>query len=104
MFVNLLINKLSQSNVRNACSFITEKMNMWIQDCGVDGSIILTQHWNQIELRRFMSQKSLELILLTVLEIKFMEIHAFDQVSHRFWLESSQMWITNFSENDYEVK
>lgn len=27
-----------------------------------------------------------------------MEIHSFDQVSHRFWLESSQMWITNFPE------
>ena len=43
-------------------------------------------------------KESLNHFLFTIFEIKFMEIHSFDQVSHRFWLESSQMWITNFPE------
>ena len=35
--------------------------------------------------------------IFTVFEIKFMEIHSFNKISHRFGLKCSQMWITNFS-------
>ena len=35
--------------------------------------------------------------IFTVFEIKFMEIHSFNEISHRFGLKRSQMCITNFS-------
>ena len=36
-------------------------------------------------------------MVFTVFEIKFMEIHSFNEITHRFGLKCSQMWITNFS-------
>lgn len=44
---SLLVNKLCQSNVSDARSFVAEKVNVGIQDCGVDGSIVLAQNWNE---------------------------------------------------------
>ena len=94
---HLLVNKLCQSNVCNASSFITEQMNVWIQNRSVDGSIVFAQNcgFNPISTtENFSDLKN----FLTVFEVELVEIHSLDQISHRFWLKRSQMGIANFTE------
>jgi hypothetical protein len=72
-------------------------MNVWIENCCVDGSIVLAQNCANQLIRQRNSNQSFN--LLTVFKVELVEIHSLHQVAHRFWLESSQVWITDLTES-----
>ena len=76
-------------------------MDMRIQNCRVDGSIIFTQNCQGKEFMSIEMEEE-ELNNFTIFEIKFMEIHSFDKVAHRLWFECSQVWITNFPKQQFK--
>ena len=77
-------------------------MDMRIQNCRVDGSIIFTQNCQREEFIGIEIEGD-ELNNFTIFEIKFMEIHSFDKVAHRLWFECSQVWITNFPKQQFKL-